>query len=51
MRQQSAEEEAKRLALMKVFNQSKAENEQRELLDQKYTKVCEWNVWNELMPF
>jgi hypothetical protein len=40
MRQQSAEEETKRVALMELFNQSKAENEQRELLDRKYAKVC-----------
>ncbi|KAI6190768.1 Tether containing UBX domain for GLUT4 [Aphelenchoides bicaudatus] len=38
MRQQSAEEEAKRLAMLEIYNQSKAENEQRQLLDQKYAE-------------
>jgi hypothetical protein len=39
MHQNIAAEEAKRLELMKIYNQSKAENEERAQLDAKYAKV------------
>lgn len=39
MKQTAAAEEEKRLKLVEIYNKSKEENIQREILDEKYRKV------------